>query len=77
VAKVVVDLLETVEVEAIEKRILHRALHDPLTAVPDRVLFLDRLESALSRLERRADSPRSRSSGARAERGPVRPASAP
>ena len=50
VANVLADALER---QAIEDRIRHRALHDPLTGLPNRVLFLDRLEHALSRLERR------------------------
>ena len=49
-ANVLADALER---QAIEDRIRHRALHDPLTGLPNRVLFLDRLEHALSRLERR------------------------
>jgi diguanylate cyclase (GGDEF)-like protein/PAS domain S-box-containing protein len=49
-ANVLADALER---QAIEDRIRHRALHDPLTGLPNRVLFLDRLQHALSRLERR------------------------
>ena len=32
-----------------EERIAHQALHDPLTGLPNRTLFMDRLEVALSR----------------------------
>jgi diguanylate cyclase (GGDEF)-like protein/PAS domain S-box-containing protein len=48
-ANVLADALER---QATEDRIRHRALHDPLTGLPNRVLFLDRLEHALMRLER-------------------------
>jgi diguanylate cyclase (GGDEF)-like protein/PAS domain S-box-containing protein len=49
-ANVLGDALER---QATEDRIRHRALHDPLTGLPNRVLFLDRLEHALARLRRR------------------------
>ena len=38
--------------EATEDSIRHQALHDPLTGLPNRVLFLDRLEQAVARLRR-------------------------
>ncbi|MFL5830730.1 MAG: EAL domain-containing protein [Solirubrobacteraceae bacterium] len=50
VANVLADALER---QAIDDRIRHRALHDALTGLPNRVLFLDRLEQALARLRRR------------------------
>jgi diguanylate cyclase (GGDEF)-like protein/PAS domain S-box-containing protein len=50
IANVLADALER---QAVEDGIRHRALHDPLTGLPNRVLFLDRLEHALARLERR------------------------
>jgi diguanylate cyclase (GGDEF)-like protein/PAS domain S-box-containing protein len=49
-ANVLADALQR---QSTEDRIRHRALHDALTGLPNRVLFLDRLEHALARLRRR------------------------
>jgi diguanylate cyclase (GGDEF)-like protein/PAS domain S-box-containing protein len=48
-ANVLADALER---QAIEDDIRHRALHDTLTGLPNRALFLDRLDQALARLRR-------------------------
>jgi diguanylate cyclase (GGDEF)-like protein/PAS domain S-box-containing protein len=49
-ANVLADALER---QAIDDDIRHRALHDRLTDLPNRVLFMDRLEQGLARLRRR------------------------
>src|SRR4051794_1146203 len=41
-----------IERKRVETRLAHQALHDDLTALPNRALFLDRLGQALSRLGR-------------------------
>ena len=38
-----------------EERLMHGALHDPLTSLPNRALMLDRLGQALSRMERNVE----------------------
>lgn len=40
------------ERRALQERLQYQALHDPLTSLPNRALFLNRLEHALTRLER-------------------------
>ena len=45
-------LAAALERQTAEDDIRHRALHDALTGLPNRVLFLDRLEQALARLRR-------------------------
>ncbi len=49
-------LADAIERQAIEDAIRERALHDPLTGLPNRVLFVDRLEHAIARLDRRGSS---------------------
>ena len=41
------------EHKALEERLAHQALHDPLTDLPNRILFTDRLRQALARAKRR------------------------
>ena len=38
-----------------EEKLLHDAFHDPLTGLPNRALFLDRLQYAVERSKRRSD----------------------
>ena len=42
--------------EQVEGQLLHNTLHDPLTALPNRTLFMERLDHALSRAKRKTDS---------------------
>jgi diguanylate cyclase (GGDEF)-like protein/PAS domain S-box-containing protein len=44
---------EVTERKQVEERLLHQALHDPLTGLPNRHLFMDRLGGALGRFHRR------------------------
>ena len=38
-----------------QEKLLHHAFHDPLTNLPNRALFMDRLDHALRRVRRRSD----------------------
>ena len=46
------QLGRVIERERSEEQLTHHALHDPLTGLPNRALFLDRLAMALARAER-------------------------
>src|SRR5207253_8495121 len=47
------QLGNVIERKRAQERLAHQALHDPLTELPNRALFLDRLALALARLRRR------------------------
>jgi diguanylate cyclase (GGDEF)-like protein/PAS domain S-box-containing protein len=49
------NLHEVTERKRLEERLQHDALHDPLTGLPNRALFTDRLAQALERAKRRPD----------------------
>jgi diguanylate cyclase (GGDEF)-like protein len=53
VATVASQLGTVIERKRAQERLTHQALHDPLTELPNRALFLDRLALALARLRRR------------------------
>jgi diguanylate cyclase (GGDEF)-like protein/PAS domain S-box-containing protein len=47
---------DVIERQQTKDDIRHRAMHDPLTGLPNRVLFMDRLHQSTERLRRRAQS---------------------
>jgi diguanylate cyclase (GGDEF)-like protein/PAS domain S-box-containing protein len=57
VVRIIGALSDVTAMKTAEERMLHDAVHDNLTGLPNRELFFDRLDSALM-LARRPDSPR-------------------
>jgi diguanylate cyclase (GGDEF)-like protein/PAS domain S-box-containing protein len=52
---VVVNSWDVTERRVLEEQLRHQAFHDPLSGLPNRALFMDRLEHAFVRANRRGD----------------------
>ena len=55
VVRVAGSITDVTEQKRFEEQLLHGAFHDPLTGLPNRALFLDRLTHAVARSQRRAE----------------------
>ena len=55
ISEVTLMLEDVTERKALEDILAHQALHDPLTDLPNRTLFLDRLGQAFARLQRHSE----------------------
>ncbi len=54
-AHLIMHIQDISDRKALEAELTHRALHDPLTGLPNRTLLMDRLEHALGRSRRSAN----------------------
>jgi diguanylate cyclase (GGDEF)-like protein/PAS domain S-box-containing protein len=52
---VVINARDITDRKVLEEQLIHQAFHDPLTGLPNRALFMDRLAHALARSNRSAD----------------------
>jgi len=52
----VVSFIDITERKSLEDRLRHESLHDPLTGLANRVLFMEQLEQAIARADRQATS---------------------
>lgn len=52
VGGIVVNARDVTERKLFQERLAHQAFHDPLTGLPNRALFMDRLEQSLGRSDR-------------------------
>jgi diguanylate cyclase (GGDEF)-like protein/PAS domain S-box-containing protein len=50
------SMMDVTERKSLEKQLTHQALHDPLTKIPNRALFRDRVDHALAKLPRSKSS---------------------
>ena len=55
VVRVAGSITDVTDQKRFEEQLLHGAFHDPLTGLPNRALFLDRLTHAVARSQRRAE----------------------
>jgi len=46
------SIRHSIERKRLQSELAHQAVHDPLTGLPNRMLFIDRLEMAIARLDR-------------------------
>ncbi len=53
-AKLILQMQDITDRKSVEERLLHEALHDALTGLPNRALYMDHLRKAVARWKRRS-----------------------